>query len=658
VLSDLPVVWIDVRLLDGLLVLALDPRRADGAEERAVAAVVAAVETAEARAGVACNPFPEHRHGSPVEDEPLLRAAAEVVADVFAFGLGITLRALQVPRPPIEVDVEGIVALVQNVPGLRRTLARWVGRATAEATAGLAAALAGGVFQNLVSPVVGFAYHSLRLGELRARQEAWLAAEPRLYGPAAATPAGASSELAERPLPRPPGPVERTAELTWVASLGTFVATLPLMGSVENALSMLASGAPKAARLGREAFGSHLSRDLGRRGIVVLRPGSLRLLDQIDVVVVEGRLWNGERAGAARLEHVAAANELGIVVVGGPGRRGRSSGRSGVGSTGEADGPVLRVPTAAGPGEVRRLQITGRVVATVGGSSFAPLAAGDLPIGVTGDDGRAPDGSHLICPGGLADAARVLTACRPARQASRESADLSVAGAHTVIGDRALAKDPYVVARLGRAIAAGLLAAGVQPVGKHAPGHGRARVDSHLALPRIETNEAEAALLAADTLPFTLNAALPWMMTAHIVYPSLDPIFPATLSPAVIAGTIRGRMGFKGVLVSDDLAMKALSGEPADLAVQALEAGCDLALYCSGDLAATETLLRRCPPVAGDAAERLAAARAMAKRRRLTLDRSVLANERARLLADPAPDLPGSQTPGRDPTDFRRTLAG
>jgi|SRR6185312_9289909 len=236
--------------------------------------------------------------------------------------------------------------------------------------------------------------------------------------------------------------------------------------------------------------------------------------------------------------------------------------------------------------------------------------------------------------------------------------DLSVAGAHTVIGDRALEKDPRAVARLGRAVAAGLLAAGVQPVGKHAPGHGRARVDSHLTLPRIETNEAEAALLAADILPFTLNAALPWMMTAHIVYPSLDPIFPATLSPAVIAGTIRGRMGFKGVLVSDDLAMKALSGEPADLAVQALEAGCDLALYCSGDLAATETLLRRCPPVAGDAAERLAAARAMAKRRRLTLDRSVLANERARLLADPAPDLPGSQTPGRDPTDFRRTLAG
>jgi cation-transporting ATPase I len=431
-LSDLPVVWIDVRLLDGLLVLALD-EGAGTADERAVAAVIGAVETAEARAGIECNPFPEHRHGSPVEDEPLLRAAAEVVADVFAFGVSVSLRALRVPRPPLEVDMEGLVALVQNVPGLRRTLARWVGRATAEASAGVAAALAGGVFQNLVGPVVGFAYHSLRLGELRARQEAWLAAEPGLYGPSAEAPvAGASSELADRPLPRPPGPVERIAEMTWLASLGTFVATLPLTGSVENALSVLASGAPKAARLGREAFGSHLSRDLGGRGIVVLRPGSLRLLDQVDVVVVEGRLWNGESEAAVRLQQVAAANEVGIIVVGGGGRRSRATARSETAPSSaspDAAGSVLRVPAAEGPSAVRRLQITGRVVATVGGPSFGPLAAGDLPIGVTGNGGRAPDGSHVICPGGLPDVTRVLAACGPARQASRESANLSLVGA-------------------------------------------------------------------------------------------------------------------------------------------------------------------------------------------------------------------------------------
>jgi beta-N-acetylhexosaminidase len=206
--------------------------------------------------------------------------------------------------------------------------------------------------------------------------------------------------------------------------------------------------------------------------------------------------------------------------------------------------------------------------------------------------------------------------------------DLSIPGTHDVIGDRALSRDPTTIARLGRAVAAGLLAAGVQPVGKHAPGHGRARVDSHLALPRVEAND-----LDTDFRPFALNADLPWMMTAHIVYPALDPIFPATLSRPVIDGIVRGRFGFKGVLVTDDLAMQALTGTPADLACQALAAGCDVALYCSGDFALTRDLLARCPPLSAPAAERLAAARAIAGVRRQVLDPRGLAAERDRLLA-------------------------
>jgi len=196
-----------------------------------------------------------------------------------------------------------------------------------------------------------------------------------------------------------------------------------------------------------------------------------------------------------------------------------------------------------------------------------------------------------------------------------------------VIGDRALAADPATVGRLGRAVAAGLLAAGVQPVGKHAPGHGRARLDSHLALPTVAAGD-----LDADLLPFALNADLPWAMTAHILYPTWDPARPATLSPAIIAGVIRGRIGFEGVLVTDDLAMRALSGAPADLALQALAAGCDLALYCSGQAAPTAALLAACPAITPDAATRLGRARALARRRRLSLDAAGLADERARLL--------------------------
>jgi beta-N-acetylhexosaminidase len=151
-------------------------------------------------------------------------------------------------------------------------------------------------------------------------------------------------------------------------------------------------------------------------------------------------------------------------------------------------------------------------------------------------------------------------------------------GAHEVIGDRAFHRDPRVVAALARATARGLLAGGVQPVMKHIPGHGRARADSHLELPVVAASEAE---LARDALPFRALAGIaPWAMTAHVLYPALDPARCATLSPAIIADGIRRRIGFHGLLVSDDLRMKALAGTVAANAASALAAGCDLVLEC------------------------------------------------------------------------------
>ncbi|WP_426957251.1 beta-N-acetylhexosaminidase [Muricoccus radiodurans] len=193
--------------------------------------------------------------------------------------------------------------------------------------------------------------------------------------------------------------------------------------------------------------------------------------------------------------------------------------------------------------------------------------------------------------------------------------DLRLPGAHEVIGDRAFSAGPEEVARLGEAWIAGLMAAGCTPVIKHIPGHGRATADSHEALPRVEAGAAE---LARDIAPFravcTGNAGRHlWAMTAHITYAALDPDRPATLSPCVIERTIRGEIGFDGVLVSDDLMMGALSGLSNDLAAASLRAGCDLVLHCNGVLADTATLLRACPPLTDRAAERLAAARAAAR---------------------------------------------
>jgi beta-N-acetylhexosaminidase len=206
--------------------------------------------------------------------------------------------------------------------------------------------------------------------------------------------------------------------------------------------------------------------------------------------------------------------------------------------------------------------------------------------------------------------------------------DISVPDTSDVVGDRAFAQDPAKVARIGRAMAEGLMAGGVMPVGKHCPGHGRSLVDSHLALPRVTESD-----LDADIQPFALNADLPWMMTAHIVYDAFDPDRPATLSPMVIDTVIRGRIGFKGVLVTDDLAMNALSGAPADRAVAALAAGCDIALYCQGDFGPTQALLRAVPSLTPSATQRLEAARSLLAPKRQALNVAALTTERVGLLA-------------------------
>jgi beta-N-acetylhexosaminidase len=158
----------------------------------------------------------------------------------------------------------------------------------------------------------------------------------------------------------------------------------------------------------------------------------------------------------------------------------------------------------------------------------------------------------------------------------------------------------------------GLLEGGVLPVIKHIPGHGRARVDSHHACPVVETGADE--LSHTDFAPFRALAGMPWAMTAHIVYMAIDPTAPATLSRRVISEVIRREIGFDGVLVSDDLSMRALGGEVAERAAGALAAGCDLALHCNGDRREMEALVAATGPISDDTAARLARAKALRRR--------------------------------------------
>ena len=160
--------------------------------------------------------------------------------------------------------------------------------------------------------------------------------------------------------------------------------------------------------------------------------------------------------------------------------------------------------------------------------------------------------------------------------------DVPVAGAHDIIGDRAFAYNPATIIALGKAQIEGLMDGGVLPVMKHIPGHGRAGADSHLALPRVTATEEE--LSASDFVTFRSLNLCPIAMTAHVVYESIDPQRPATTSPKVVRDVIRGEIGFEGLLMSDDLSMKALDGPLSVRTKAALFAGCDLVLHCNGDM--------------------------------------------------------------------------
>lgn len=184
--------------------------------------------------------------------------------------------------------------------------------------------------------------------------------------------------------------------------------------------------------------------------------------------------------------------------------------------------------------------------------------------------------------------------------------DTPAPGAHEVIGDRAYGQSPDVVALLGRAAAEGLMAGGVAPVIKHIPGHGRALADSHEALPVVRATLAE--LEAIDFVPFGDLADATMAMTAHVVYAAIDAERPATLSPVVIEQVIRGTIGFTGLLMSDDLSMRALSGDLEERARGALDAGCDVVLHCNGDPAEMAAVAKASRPLAGKGAARAQAA--------------------------------------------------
>lgn len=180
--------------------------------------------------------------------------------------------------------------------------------------------------------------------------------------------------------------------------------------------------------------------------------------------------------------------------------------------------------------------------------------------------------------------------------------DVPVEGAHDVIGARAYGYEPQTVTLMGRRAAEGLVSGGVLPVMKHIPGHGRACADTHFELARVDSSLK--TLKETDFVPFKALNDLPVAMTAHVVYEAVDKTRPATLSPTVIQDVVRDYIGFDGLLMSDDLSMKALSGDFAQLTRQTFAAGCDLVLHCNGNMEEMLPVAENSPVLSGQALER------------------------------------------------------
>ncbi len=229
---------------------------------------------------------------------------------------------------------------------------------------------------------------------------------------------------------------------------------------------------------------------------------------------------------------------------------------------------------------------------------------------------------------GLAFDADPLTALRAARNVGRMMAEDLIAcgvtvncvpvldvpqpGAHEIIGSRAYATRVDAIIALARAHAAGFMDGGVLPVMKHIPGHGRAKADSHLELPVVEAKKAE--LEAVDFPPFAGFADCPMAMSAHVVYTALDRENPATLSKKVISRVIRKQIGFGGLLMTDDLSMKALSGSYTEKTQRALAAGCDIVLHCNGEMDQMEEVAAAAGVLKGKALVRAKAALKQARK--------------------------------------------
>lgn len=365
-------------------------------------AVLAAVREAEAAAG-AEGPFPAAVTEHPTDRTGLARYLVAACADVAAIAVGTVGVVLRVPARVTPVELAPVIAFVQNQERLRGPLERRFGAAEVDLALGLAAAAVGALERHPLSPVVDLLHRVLLLRQEWSRAATFARVEPVLYAappPVRPLPQG----TAARPIPLPPGPIERYDEQDLLATVAAALAAIPLSHRAQETVEVLGAGVTKAARLGREAFAAGAAEYLGRCDVLVVRPAALRLFDQVDRVVVDMEVLGDDA-------EPATACDQGIEVVRYEPKSRETSG-----------GPDI-IELVAG------LQREGHVVAVLAGADEPALAAADCGIAVaTYPECPVPWHADLITVDGAVGVAAVVDACRLAREVSRHSVRLALAG--------------------------------------------------------------------------------------------------------------------------------------------------------------------------------------------------------------------------------------
>jgi len=449
--AHLGVTWAALQVRPPRVVITHDELWATTEE---LTAVVAEVED---RLGLT-DGFPRDRPSHPADVEPLVRLFAEMGTDLASFTGAVAGRAAGVSPVTLAVDLSRLATLVDSTPQLREQVDRRLGSHASDLVLGVGNAVLHGFAQRMTGQLVDLAHRSLLTGEHRSRRTAWQAREEELFAepPVCDVACGAHASRADAPVD---DPLEDYAARSLEASLAAFTSGLVTTGDLGAAMAPVVDAAPKAARLGREAFGAALARVLGRRGVLVMDRQALRRLDRVDTLVIDGRLL---------LETARSGRAVSPYRVGDPGRelieRASSVGLRTV-ATGrwlaEADVEVDQVVSrhVGLPAAVSQLQEEGRSVLAVVSEAAASLGPADVLVGVPRPGAPVPHGAHLIVRAGLDEVALLLAATDAARDHTQQAVRLAFAGA--VLGAVSAINRPpaEAPARAARAVDAAALVA-------------------------------------------------------------------------------------------------------------------------------------------------------------------------------------------------------